>query len=310
LRCSKASENNGPPFTDKENAMLATRSLPFPAPAGRRVFSAGDLCKAVLAGGVQGGRVDDSGLDRVLCHDPQRGALEVQAGTPWQVLAAHGGSAFESGTVGDCVATNAPGPDGRPMVAHLRSLTLVTADGELRRASRDQAPELFRLAVGGFGVFGPFYSVTLDLRRWRRPSQLRQPGAGVAERRPTACNGVDLLVPPNGQAAHRQARAILGEHRYALVRLEVRRTLPRKNLSALGGRGYATCASNAARVPRWAAASARRSCARGCSTSRSRRAAPSRRPACRRRAARRPPPATRCSGPSSRRSGATIPRGA
>jgi len=229
LQCIKASDNNGPPFTDQENAMLATHSLVLPALTGPRVFSAGDLCKAVLAGGVQGGRVDDSGLDRVLCHDPQRGVLEVQAGTPWRALAAHGGNAFQAGTVGDSVAANAAGPDGRPMVAHLRSLTLVTADGELRRASLDCSPELFRLAVGGFGVFGPFYSVKLDL------ASLAQAAAGAAapvrlelpEAPAGACSGIDLLVPPEAsEPLIAQVRAELDQRRYALTRLEVRRTLP------------------------------------------------------------------------------------
>jgi hypothetical protein len=210
--------------------MLATHSLALPALAGPRVFSAGDLCKAVLAGRVQGSRIDDSGLDRVLCHDPQRGVLEVQAGAPWRALAAHGGNAFQAGTVGDSVAANAAGPDGRPVVAHLRSLTLVTADGELRRASRECSPELFRLAVGGFGVFGPFYSVTLELASLAQaaaaalaPVRLELPEAPAGG----ACGGIELLVPPEtSEPLIAQARAVLAEHRYALVRLEVRRTLP------------------------------------------------------------------------------------
>lgn len=213
--------------------MLATHSLALPALTGPRVFSAGDLCKAVLAGRVQGGRVDDLGLDRVLCHDPQRGVLEVQAGTPWRALAAHGGNAFQAGTVGDSVAANTAGPDGRPMVAHLRSLTLVTADGELRRASRDCSPELFRLAVGGFGVFGPFYSVTLELASLAQaaaaaaaPVRLELPEA-PASGPCSACGGIDLLLPPEtSEPLIAQARAVLAEYRYALVRLEVRRTLP------------------------------------------------------------------------------------
>jgi FAD/FMN-containing dehydrogenase len=210
--------------------MLATHSLPLPPAPGLRVHSALDLCKAMLAGAIPAGRFDHSGLDRVLCHDPQRAALEVQAGTPWRALAAHGGGAFGDTTVGDSVASNTAGQDGRPVVAHLRSLTLVTADGELRRASRDHAPELFRLAVGGFGVFGPFYSVTLDLASLARaaadaaaPVRLELPEAPAVG----ACSGIELLVPP--EASERliaQMRDEIDAHRYALNRLEVRRTLP------------------------------------------------------------------------------------
>ncbi len=206
--------------------MIATPNLPLtlPLPAGSRVVSAADLCRSMLCG-----LVDDAGMDRVLSHDPQRGVLEVQAGTRWDALAQHGGETFGDGTVGDAAAANSGGPDGRPMVAHLRSLTLVTADGELRRASRERSPELFALAIGGFGVFGPFYSVTLDLASLAQaaasavaPVRLELPEAGTAR----ATFGLDLLVPPQAsEALVGQVRSELQEHRYALARLDVRTTL-------------------------------------------------------------------------------------
>ena len=40
---------------------------------------------------------------------------------------------------------------------------LVGADGEPHRCSRNENPELFRLAAGGYGLFGVVYSVTLRL---------------------------------------------------------------------------------------------------------------------------------------------------
>ena len=208
--------------------MLATQSFPLP-----RVYSAGDLCKAVLAGAPWPRRFDDAGLDRVLRHDAGRGLLEVQSGTPWGALAEHGSTAFQDGTVGASIAANAAGPDGRPMVAHLRSFTLVTADGELRRISRDTAPELFRLAVGGFGVFGPFYSLTLDLASLARsaaaaaaPVRLELPEAPDAPAHGSR-GGVELLVPAQAtEALIAQMRAALDERRCALTRLEARHTLP------------------------------------------------------------------------------------
>jgi FAD/FMN-containing dehydrogenase len=204
--------------------MLATQSLPFP-----RVCSAGDLCKAMLAGPPRPRCFDDAGLDRVLCHDAGRGLLEVQSGTPWSALAEHGGTAMQDGTVGASVAANAAGPDGRPMVTHLRSFTLVTADGELRRISRDCSPELFRLAVGGFGVFGPFYSLTLDLASLAQaaaaaaaPVRLEPPEAPAQGGR----SGVELLVPPQAaEALIAQVRAALHERRCPLTRLDARHTL-------------------------------------------------------------------------------------
>jgi hypothetical protein len=145
-------------------------------------------------------------------------------------LTAFAGEDFRPGTVGESVAANDAGPDGRPIIAHLRSLTMVTADGELRRASREQAPELFALAVGGFGVFGPFYSVTLDLASLARavagaaaPVHLGLPQADAPGQR----FGVELLVPPgSSEALIARVRAALDERRCALTRLDARRTLP------------------------------------------------------------------------------------
>lgn len=208
--------------------MPATPSLTLTGPAAPRVFSAGDLCKAMRAPRVA--LPDAAGLDRVLRHDAERGLLEVQSGAPWSALAGYGGSAFGTGTVGGSVAANAAGPDGLPVVAHVHSITLASADGELRRASRERAPELFRLAVGGFGVFGPFYSVTLDLASVGRavqgavaPLSLGLPWTPA----PGACFGVELLLPPQAcEAFVAQARAELDDRRAQLARLEARRALP------------------------------------------------------------------------------------
>lgn len=210
--------------------MLSTQSPSFAGSPAPRVYSAAALCKATAAGVGACGRLDDTGLDRTLCHDAKRGLLEVQAGTPWRSLGAFAGEAFLPGTVGASVTTNAAGPDGRPMVVHLRALTLATADGELRRASREVSPELFRLAVGGFGAFGPFYSITLDLASLSRaaanaaaPVRLELPQAGS----PGAAFVAEVLVPPlSSERFIEQACASLEERRCRLTRLEVRRVLP------------------------------------------------------------------------------------
>jgi FAD binding domain len=227
LQCSKRRANNGPP-TFLEAAMPATPSLTLPATAGLRVFSAGELCQAMRI--ARPALPDPSGLNRILRHDTERGLLEVQSGAPWSALAAHAGEAFAAGTVGESVAANAAGPDGQPMVAHVRSITIATADGELRRASRERAPELFRLAVGGFGAFGPFYSVTLELASLARsaaratpPLRLELPGPA-----PTGARfRIKLLLPPQASEAFvAQARAALEERRCRLARLEVRQMQP------------------------------------------------------------------------------------
>jgi hypothetical protein len=192
--------------------------------------SAQDLCRAVRAASADAWRAGSRGLDRVLHHDADRALLEVQASVPWHALSRFRGTDGLRGTVGERVAENGLGPDGRPMVAHVHALTLATADGQLRRASREHSPELFRLAVGGFGAFGPFYSVTLDLASWERSAASISAPARFALP-PTDAAGtphvVELLLPPGrSDALAARARDLVAERRCALVSMEARRVQP------------------------------------------------------------------------------------
>jgi len=210
--------------------MLAMSPAPFVALSGPRPCSAGDLCKAMAAAWVNPAALDASGLDRTLRHDAERGLLEVQAGVTWRSLERLVGAGFLHGTVGESVAANLPGPDGLPIVEHLRAFTLATGDGELRRASRERTPELFRLAVGGFGAFGPFYSLTLDLASLARSSAQAAPPARI-EFQDSDCAdprfAVELLVPPQcSDAVIGQVRAALQEHRCEPSLVQARRVVP------------------------------------------------------------------------------------
>jgi FAD/FMN-containing dehydrogenase len=199
------------------------------SPTALGVTSADDLCRAMrtpAAASVACTR----GLDRVLRHDVELGLLEVQAGVPWGALAAVRGAQSFRGTVGRSVAENLPGPDGQPLVAHVRALTLATADGQLRRASRERAPELFRLAVGGMGAFGPFYSLTLDLASLAlahdagvEPVRLPLRSAELSGPR----YKLELLLPPeSADAITGRVRDAIAERRCTLARMEARRALP------------------------------------------------------------------------------------
>jgi FAD/FMN-containing dehydrogenase len=55
-----------------------------------------------------------------------------------------------------------------PIVDDVVAFTLVDADGALRRCARDENAELFRLAIGGYGLFGPIVSVRLQLAPRRK----------------------------------------------------------------------------------------------------------------------------------------------
>jgi hypothetical protein len=154
---------------------------------------------------VRSGRpVDTSRLNRILGIDAQRGLLEVQAATPWQSIAA----AMRPGdrranvrttmpTVGESIARNAAGPDGSPAVTHVASLTLVMPDGDLRRVSRHRDPELFALTIGGQGLFGTMYSVTLQIPSLARAVEKQgEPQLIKLHNQVRSPQTLDLLVPP------------------------------------------------------------------------------------------------------------------
>src|SRR5690348_16635757 len=136
------------------------------AMAHNRPISALELCEAVRTGQP----IKLNALDRILRIDESQGLVEVQAATAWRTIAAQlrpgdpGAQVWTTmPTVGESLARNAAGPDGRPAVAHVASLTLITPEGELRRVSRSRDAELFSLAVGGHDLFGTLYSVTLRI---------------------------------------------------------------------------------------------------------------------------------------------------
>lgn len=197
----------------------------------RMPLSAAELCDAMRHNRA----FDPARLSRILGLDEQRGLLEVQAATPWATIAAElrpgdpRASAVRTTmpTVGESIARNAAGPDGQPAVAHVHALTLVTAEGELRRLSRNRDAELFSLAVGGQGLFGAFYSITLRVETLAgavehavRPERIVL-GAGQQ----VALSALELLLPPErleGFIAETHARC--RDWRIGLHSVDVRRT--------------------------------------------------------------------------------------
>jgi len=209
--------------------------LPLPA-----IHSATALQLVFRQGREKVPAVDSRGLDRVLRTDLRRDHIEVQAQTTWRVLARSLERRIPALTdivsrgllpnpIGDDVASNAPGPDGRPMVALIESLMLVTSEGELRRASRDVNADLFALAVGGNGAFGALYSVTLSL------TALELAAAAVADpellepshvRRGAPHRLAVYLPPSTAEAFLEQARMQARDWHLPITRVAVRRTYP------------------------------------------------------------------------------------
>jgi len=251
--------------------------------------------------------IDAARLDRVLRLEAGHGVVEVQANTTWRSLAARlrPGNAQAAAlrttmpTVGESLARNAAGPDGRPTVMHVEGLTLVTPDGELRRISRRAHPELFALSVGGQGLFGALYSVTLKLDSLARAISEAVPnvsGKGTAPACSYCCRRSTRRpsLPTPGRASRS------GEFPWRTPRFAM--SCRKTNLPAVG----------APRIRRDQLAGPRAEHHRGCGANdaaapqlidaRSRTAAGFRSPARPRRLAPRPRPAIRSSRHFSRRS--------
>ena len=137
--------------------------------------------------------LDTSRLNRVLNFDAGRGEVEVEAGIQWPELVNHlieaqRGRRLQFGIVqkqtgadrlslGGALAANVHGRGLalKPIINDVESFDLVDARGEVVRCSRGENPELFGLAVGGYGLFGVIARVTLRLaprRKLRRVVRL------------------------------------------------------------------------------------------------------------------------------------------
>jgi FAD/FMN-containing dehydrogenase len=126
--------------------------------------------------------LDTRSMKRVLGFDRQRGVLEVEAGIEWPDLIQYlhqeqegqehqwaivqkqtGADRF---TLGGSLASNVHGRalDQKPIIGNVESFTILDQAGEIHECSREHHPELFRLAIGGYGLFGVITSVKLRLR--------------------------------------------------------------------------------------------------------------------------------------------------
>jgi FAD binding domain len=206
-----------------------------------RVRSADDLRNALRQARANNVKLDGSGMDRVLRLDAARGLVELQAATPWAELMrylAPRGIAIDAyartsslpGTVGESVSQAAAGPDGMPVTAHVAAITLFTPDGELRRADRDTNSELFRLVLGGQGVIGVLYSVTLSVESLQRSAAEAAAPVELNFETPSTpapeCS-IECLVPPAALDAYlKDIRSLAEERRVALHGITVRRYQP------------------------------------------------------------------------------------
>jgi FAD/FMN-containing dehydrogenase len=155
-------------------AQARRRGEPLAIAGGRHAMGG----QQFLSGGTL---LDTRKLKGIRWFDRAAALLEVEAGSTWPdvmrgYLALQRGPAPAFGirqkqtgadrlTIGGAVASNIHGRGltARPFVGDLEALEVVTADGEVVRCSRAENADLFRHAVGGYGLFGVVTAATLRL---------------------------------------------------------------------------------------------------------------------------------------------------
>src|SRR5437764_11359445 len=125
--------------------------------------------------------IDTRSLDRVISFDQEHGLIETEAGIQWPklihaYLSAQQDNAKQWGiaqkqtgadtfTLGGSLSSNVHGRGlaMKPLISNVESFTIVDADAKPIHCSRDENSELFRAAIGGYGLFGLVSSVRLRL---------------------------------------------------------------------------------------------------------------------------------------------------
>ncbi len=120
--------------------------------------------------------LETAAWNRILAWDPATGIVEAEPGVTiaqlWQHTLPDGyWPAVVPGTMaptlGGCLAMNIHGKNNfrlGPIGDHVLDFDLLTTEGQLLRCSREENPEVFRAAIGGFGMLGGFTRIRLRLK--------------------------------------------------------------------------------------------------------------------------------------------------
>src|SRR5438034_7179719 len=122
-------------------------------------------------------------MRRIIELDAEHGVVEAEAGIEWPeliegLIAMQRGQSAPWGiiqkqtgadrlTLGGALGANIHGRGLalKPIIGDIESFTLMHADGRLSTCSRSENRELFRLVIGGYGLFGVVTRVRLRLMR-------------------------------------------------------------------------------------------------------------------------------------------------
>jgi FAD/FMN-containing dehydrogenase len=152
---------------DIRNALLYAREQGLPVSIAGVRHSMGGQAFAPGAVVLDMTRFDQIGLDA------ERRILTAQSGATWHEIqnALHPRFAVKAMqstdifTVGGSISVNAHGMDHRAgaVGSTVRAMRVMLADGSIRTVSRDEDPRLFRLVIGGYGLFGVILDAELDV---------------------------------------------------------------------------------------------------------------------------------------------------
>lgn len=138
--------------------------------------------------------IDMRSLNRVLGFDRDQGIVQVEAGIEWPELLDYLSRAQSDDqnqwgivqkqtgadrlSIGGALASNVHGRGlkFKPIIDQVQSFKLMDYTGSIHKCDRNENSELFRLAIGGYGLFGIVTSVQLGLwprRKVRRVVEIR-----------------------------------------------------------------------------------------------------------------------------------------
>jgi decaprenylphospho-beta-D-ribofuranose 2-oxidase len=148
------------------------------------VLLAKNLNKKVAVAGMrhsQGGHIsyhdavvlDMLQFNNIVHLDVENKIITVQAGITWKQiqeycntynLAVKSMQSFNEFTVGGSMSVNVHGQDvSDPLIGSIIGFRMVTASGTIIEANRHTNSELFKLAIGGYGLFGIITDVDIEL---------------------------------------------------------------------------------------------------------------------------------------------------
>jgi len=147
--------------------IIRTNQGPIAIAAGR--YSQGG--QIACADGIV---IDMNNLNKVVNLNIKEKTITVQAGATWYDVQEHidpynlsiaSMQSYNNFSIGGSLSVNVHGRDIHhcQLINTVQSLNIITADGSLITADREQNSDIFRAAIGGYGLLGVITQVTLQL---------------------------------------------------------------------------------------------------------------------------------------------------